>query len=320
MADGSKRKRVLLYDDELPAADRRPGLGFGLPEAVVRDKLTGLSKIEDKFCLRFTTHYDSTRAAMEAGYSPARCHTIARKLLASPPVKQRVAEIEDDRFRRMKFDGDVYLAKELKFADAPITEVLELYVPPCRYCYGKNNEYQRTWAEFQEAFNAWMRMPDIRRPRFDAVTADFGFGEVLAYDSTNQKIPFDQKGGEGYDPTLPPNPACPNCRGRGLEDPNRGTIPYIKLKDSRELSDVGKMMFAGIKNGPRGLEVLVQDRAAAKNRLSGMIERWIEMRAKSAADSEGAQRFGFGVGVGANRVTRVERIIVRPPATDRSGI
>ncbi len=250
-----------------------------------------LKKIEQNFCHHYAAHYDPARAAMEAGYRPERAHLIAGTLLRDRRVRQYIAALESDRLRRIKFDGDEFLARELLLATADVSELIETWIPPCRYCWGTNHEYQRTHAEFEEAFEAHQRLPERRLrgvPNFS--------GGVLVYDDGQRKLPFEERGGPGYDPGQPPNPACPNCRGRGMEDPERGTLPYIRVRDSRELTDIGRMLNAGVRYGKHGVEQLMHDQSGARNRLMSMLGKFLELRATQPAQP-GVPALGFGMGL-----------------------
>jgi phage terminase small subunit len=272
VTDRPRKPRVFLYDEPLP---------IPIPEQARNSRRSSpdeLSKIELEFCFRWTATYQASRAAMEAGYNPASAHQTARRLLADPRIRRQVGVIESDRLRRLRFDGDKFLAREIMLAEADLTELQEVWIPPCRFCWGRNFEYQRTHAEFQEAFEAWMRLPDVRR-RGQSDVADFGYGDVLVYDRGDAKIPFDQKGGDGYDVAQPPNPACPNCFGRGLEIPGYGSLPHVRWKDTRELSDVGKLLFGGVKRGSKGLEVSVRNQDAARGRLMNLLGQFLELKA-----------------------------------------
>jgi phage terminase small subunit len=281
-------RRVKLYDTELPKVTRSDWVRLD-----GRKQPGELSKIEDRFCRLYTTHYEPTRAAIEAGYRPASAHITSRRLLSEPLVKKRIAAIETDRIRRMRFDGDVFLAREMILAQADVTELIEAWIPPCRYCWGINNEYQRTFAEFQEDFNRWLELPDERK---SLSSGNKGNTDTLTYDRSGRKIPFNPKGGEGYDPGQPPNPACPNCRGRGNEDPERGTIPYIKLKDTRYLTEVGKILYGGVDSTSKGFKYLIQNQDAARHRLMGMLGKFLELRANSPQQLNGSG-LGFQIGL-----------------------
>lgn len=288
--DKPSTKRVRLYDEPLPAVP--PTQGKTIDNRKGPD---GLSAIEERFCRHYTSYYEPTKAAIWAGYTPGRAGLTAHKLLSKPSVKLRIAAIEADRLRRLKFDGDLFLARELTLAQADVTELIEAWIPPCRYCWGRNFEYQRTHAEFQEDFEAWCRMPDQQKSKRRAAIA-VSYGEALVYDGGGGKIPFDQKGGDGYDPSQPPNPACPNCHGRGNENPEMGTIPYIRLKDSRYLSDTGRILYAGMENTQRGVKQLLQNQDAARHRLMTMMGHFLELRSNSPTAQQ-PSTIGFELGL-----------------------
>ncbi len=285
--------RVRLYDSVVPRTTGQSGEYTRNPDGE-------LLKIEREFCARWTTHYDRRGrgcAAREAGYNPSRAHLITRQLLEDPRIQRQIAVIEADRLKRLRFDGDEFLAREMMLATASAAELVELWIPPCRHCWGRNNEYQRTHSEFQSALEEWMRLPDKRRSKYQPVSRVRLYDTaVLAYDNDSNKLPFDEMGGDGYDPSQPPNPACPNCYGRGLEDPERGTLPYIKLKDTRELSDAGKILYAGVKQGPRGIEQLLHSQDAARTRLMNMIGKFLELRAAGQVPAAG-QSLGIQMGL-----------------------
>lgn len=303
-----RKPRVQLYDDELPAPPPEVSRSWNYG----RTRPDELSKIEMDFCWRWTSHYNAARAAMQAGYDPARASVYARRLLADSRIQKQVALIEADRLRRMRFDGDRFLAEELLLATADVTQLQECWIPPCRHCWGKNFQYQRTHAEFEEAFESWMRLPDKRR-RQGSTTADLGYGDVLVYDDTDKKIPFDQKGGDGYDVEQPPNPACPNCFGRGMEIPGYGSVVHIRQKDTRELSGIGKLLFAGAKHGPRGPEVMVRDRDAARHRLMTMVAKFLELRAAGQVINQSPQPGQPGIGFGLGVVGSVADLLTADP-------
>ena len=304
-----KRKRERLYDEPLPAI-AVPG---GTDATRHRDPDV-CSKIEEAFVWRYTSHYEPARAAIEAGYQSSRAHIVANRLLAEPRVKRLKEEIEADRLRRSKFDGDVFFAKLALEADADVTELIETWIPPCRYCWGQNNEYQRTHAEFERDWDAHMRLPNTRAAR-QAITASFSYGEELVYGENKERLPFDQKGGPGYDPSQPPNPGCPNCHGLGEFDEN-GVRPFLRVKDSRHLSDAGRAIYAGGKQGPRGFEALLRDRDGARSLLANCLKSYLELRSTDTGVQSFSLRPVNAISDNTRRVTKVERIVVHPPRYD----
>jgi hypothetical protein len=280
--------RIRLYDTDLPMVPRRGNL------ADRRGKPGEISAIQERFCQSYTATYEPTKAAIAAGYRPASATALAHRLLRDPLVKRRIAAIEAERLRRLRFDGDLFMAREMILAQADVTELIETWVPPCRYCWGRNNLYQRTYAEFTEDWDRWMKLPDQSKR---GARANLSYGETLVYDRSGGKIPFDERGGDGYDPAQSPNPTCPNCQGRGNEDPESGTIPYIRFRDSRYLSDVGRVLYAGIERGPRGIKQLVQNQDAARSRLMGMLSKFLELRASNNAQTLNQAGLSFQMGL-----------------------
>jgi phage terminase small subunit len=234
----------------------RPRLNNQLPYPRSDRQLTTgteLSKLKQEFVYRYTTYYNPTRAAIDAGYPPARAHITARNLLQEQEVIDAIAELEMNRRKRLDIDGDQILKQLALIATADLNEVLEVRIPPCRYCYGKNNLYQRTFAEMERALELYNR------------------GYTALSDETvrrrrNGDSLFDEQGGAGYDPDLPPNPDCPECRGRGQE-------PVVHYKDSRFLSPAGRALLAGVKSTRNGFEVTTHSQLAALSMFARMAAR-----------------------------------------------
>ena len=79
---------------------------------------------------------------------------------------------------------------------------------------------------------------------------------------------FDPQGGIGFDPRRPPIDDCPECFGRG----QGRTIVH----DTRNLSPAAASLYAGVKQTKDGLQVLMHDQAAARDRLErhlGVFEK-----------------------------------------------
>ena len=249
------------------------------------------------FCLQYTSCYRPERAAREAGWPAVRAPFVAKSLMDDPRIIRQIRIIEAERLRAFKFKGDEFFARIVRLATANAAEELfETWIPPCRYCWGINNEYQRTYAEFEEAFEEWNRLPDARGRR-SVPMADFGYGPVLVYGGEGEKLPFDEKGGSGYDLAKPPNPICPNCQGRGLES-ETGPVMYIRPKPLAELSDVGRSLVSGYEQTTRGLKVLARSQDAAQDQILRMLTRWLEFRAEQGqAMPNTGNPLDFGIGL-----------------------
>ncbi len=64
------------------------------------------------------------------------------------------------------------------------------------------------------------------------------------------KAPPQDVGGYGYDDTLDPNPDCPQCNGSG--------IGRAHFHDTRDLTGPARRLFAGVKEGKFGVEVITR--------------------------------------------------------------
>lgn len=295
----SKRPRAFLYDSELPAPPPNPIQEQRQSDRQTRRAPGELTQKEMEFCLAMTGPANgnwTAAASMTYGYYGQEAWRAGRKMRVDPRINRQVQLLLADRLKRMRIDGDEHFGRLWAIANARPTEAVQMWVPPCRYCWGQNFEYQRTHAEFQEDFEAWLRLPDTRTRRQRPVML-MSFGETLVYDGEAGKLPFDQKGGDGYDSGASPNPECPNCFGRGLEVPGHGTLPFVKVTDTREMSLEGQLLFAGAKHTNRGIEVMLQDQAAARGAITSIFSKWLEVRAEGNAASA-ADRPGMSVQVG----------------------
>lgn len=295
----AKRRRVLLYDEALPAPRPPPASLEDASDRLTRKTPDGLSVREMEFCI-LAANGNPTAAAAEVFklYGP-RAWIKARELKADPRIDRQIQLLIADRLKRKSIDADEHFGRLWAERTARTTEAVELWVPPCRYCWGENFEYQRTLAEFEEDFEAWMRLPDVRTSRQRRVIS-MSFGETLVYNDDAGKLPFDQKGGWGYNSEAEPNKECPNCFGRGLEIPGHGTVPYVRLKDTRTMSLEGQLLFAGVKRGPHGPEIQLRDQAQPTAQLNNIFSKWMELRAAG------------GVPTGNGRV----QIGLQPPIAD----
>jgi len=216
--------------------------------------------MEWNFIHYYTAHYDQTRAAREAGYPAGRAHIYSRQILEKPEIRQAIANLEANRLKRLRVDGDYLLNRILQIALADPNELVQVRIPPCRYCYGKGHQYQRTHAEFERAYELFNR-GYIQTPT----------GEVRRLRKGDP--PFDEGGGSDYDNDLPPNPECPQCHGRG--EANR---PIIHFKDSRYLTPDGRALYAGAKVNKDGFELVMRNQDAAWSFLARFAESWLSQQ------------------------------------------
>jgi len=126
---------------------------------------------------------------------------------------------------------------------------VQVWIPPCRYCYGINHEYQRTHEEFESDLEQHLKRHKKILP----------------------KPIFDPKGGSDYDDSLPPNPQCPNCKGNGDTDK-----PVVKFKDTRLFSPEERELFNGAKLTRCGIEMFWKEQTQARAFLADLALRMAE--------------------------------------------
>lgn len=124
----------------------------------------------------------------------------------------------------------------IAFADS--RELTETRVGCCRHCWGVDFKRQRTQHQRDAEFERW---------RLKAKPGE----------------EFDELGGTGFNPHLPPNPECIECCGDGHA---RDVI-----KDTRNLSPAAVALYAGVKRTKEGYQVLTQDKGAALDRLGKIL-------------------------------------------------
>ncbi|MCV5340625.1 hypothetical protein OFC87_27195, partial [Escherichia coli] len=102
----------------------------------------------------------------------------------------------------------------------------------CRYCWGENHLYQ--WRDIAE------------------------FDKAAAQASRDGK-PEPEYGGLGFVDNAIPNPDCPKCCGEGTGQ--------LYMADTTLLDGDARQLYAGAKFGKFGVEILLEDKAAARREL-----------------------------------------------------
>lgn len=190
------------------------------------------------FIDRYLVHLNGTKAAVEAGYSPASARFTASELLAKPEVQSAIAAAMQERSERTKITQDKVLERLWAVATADPGELIQNRRICCRYCWGKKNRYQRTPRELADAVAQFER-------------------DKLATEAKGQPFAasFDPQGGTGYDPRKDPNPECPECFGQGEQT--------VFALDTRDLSPAAKLLYAGVKQTEKGFEVKMHNQTEA---------------------------------------------------------
>lgn len=199
---------------------------------------------QQRFVDEYLADPNATQAAIRAGYSARTAEKIGSENLRKPEVAAAIAEAQRQRSERTAITADRVLAEAWALLTADPRELVELHVDSCRHCHGVGHRYQRTAGEMERDREAYA-------------------ARVAAGKRDTTLVPFDEKGGIGFDPRKPPAKDCPGCAGRG--------VPKMVLHDTRSLSADAASLIAGIRTTKDGVEVKLHSRADAVDRLARLL-------------------------------------------------
>lgn len=221
----------------------------------------GLNDMQARFVTEYLIDMDKTAAYQRAGYKSQgeTGAAAARRLYRNVSVNRAIRDALTARERRTEITQDAVLKMWWDIATADVSELTEYRRLCCRYCWGFGFNYQwRDSIEFEDA--------------------------VIDATEKKRKAPND-RGGYGYDSTLDPNPDCPRCNGVGIGRPH--------FHDTRDLRGASRRLFAGIKEGKFGTEVITRNQDEALKMVAqhlGMLKNRTEL---TGADSGPIQSTGF---------------------------
>ncbi|WP_089528500.1 terminase small subunit [Pantoea ananatis] len=208
----------------------------------------GLSEQQIRFVEQYLIDLNRTAAYKRAGYKGEgnTAYVNASRMLRNAKVGQAVRDAMDARAKRTQISQDAVLQWWWDIATADATQLTELHRYCCRYCWGFGHNYQ------------WRDMVEFEEKRLEAV-------------ERKQREPNDS-GGFGYDAMIDPNPDCPRCNGLGLSRP--------VFHDTRDATGAARRLFAGIKEGKFGLEIITRNQDEALKMVAqhlGMLKSKTEI-------------------------------------------
>ncbi|HAT1511899.1 TPA: terminase small subunit [Morganella morganii] len=221
----------------------------------------GLNDMQARFVTEYLIDLNRTAAYKRAG---GKCegnsaYTSASRMFRNVKVNRAIADALEARERRAEITQDAVLKMWWDIATADVRELTEYQRLCCRHCWGFGFNYQwRDSIEFEDA--------------------------VIDATEKKRKAPND-RGGYGYDSTLDPNPDCPRCNGAGIGRPH--------FHDTRDLRGASRRLFAGIKEGKFGTEVITRNQDDALKMVAqhlGMLKNRTEL---TGADGGPIQSTGF---------------------------
>lgn len=221
--------------------------------------LHGLTQLEERFCEEFIYDLDASAAAQRAGY---RYETEGPRLLTRRSIQRRIEELKNRRATRLELTADDVLKRWWLLATTDTNDLVQIRRVNCRYCHGKNHEYQWTPAEYDAAL--LKHAYEVKR--------------AARRDEEPPLAPNDN-GGIDFNPWREPSDQCPECYGVGEE--------RAYITDTRHLSPGAKALFAGVDVANNGrLKLKLYDREAALLAVAKHLGMHVERHQHSGPNGE----------------------------------
>lgn len=218
-------------------------------EALERDPdqfgvLSQLTDMQEVFVREYMVDWNGTQAAIRAGYSAKSAGEIAYQLLQKPTVREAIETLASARARRLGIDADELMRMWAAVVTLDANEIYQLRRVCCPFCWGEGHARQYTPSGLEEARKEHERERE-RRMRRDK---DDDIGEFPDYTDA------------WYDKRRPPAEECPECHGDGVVE--------VFFADTRNLSPAARLVYAGVKEGRDGIEVLTMSKEKAADNLA----------------------------------------------------
>ncbi|MEL0577049.1 terminase small subunit [Pectobacterium punjabense] len=208
----------------------------------------GLNDMQACFVNEYLIDMNRTAAYKRAGYKGEgnTAYVNATRMLRNANVARAIRDALDARERRTQITQDDVLKMWWEIATADANQITELRRLCCRHCWGFGFQYQ-----WQDAVEFEERVADALQKK--------------------GKEPTDV-GGYGFDAQLDPNPECPRCNGMG--------VSRSHFHDTRDLRGAARRLYAGVKEGKFGLEVITRNQDDALKMVAqhlGMLKNRTEL-------------------------------------------
>ncbi len=246
-APAKPKDRVPLRKNRPAAEKSEPKVAIAetMPPATDLIKSLGLTMQEALFVDQYLIHYNGRRAYTDAGYQSASdnaASVAASHLLRKPKIAEYLRIRGKAMIERAELEQDRLMLTLNYTAYGDANELIMNRIDCCRFCYGEGNQYQFTPQEFER------------------YKEDYA-AECERLKILGAEVPeFDPKGGIGYNPNREPYHDCPECFGRGR--------PEVVIADTRYLSPAAQAMYAGVKVGKNGIEVITNSQEKARETLA----------------------------------------------------
>ncbi|EFF07733.1 terminase small subunit [Escherichia coli] len=194
----------------------------------------GISDQQAKFAMLVAQGKKPTEAYRLAGYEGEgnTAWVAASRLYRNDKVFRAISYFRNQYQKRYTADLDLLVSQLMAIVQADPNQLAQFRRVNCRYCWGENHLYQ--WRDIEE---------------FDKA----------AEKASKDGKPAPEYGGLGFVDNAIPNPDCPKCCGEG-----RGEI---HIADTTLLDGDARLLYAGAKYGKFGVEILMEDKSAARREL-----------------------------------------------------
>ncbi|HFZ6066171.1 TPA: terminase small subunit [Escherichia coli] len=212
----------------------------------------GISDQQAKFAMLVAQGKKLVEAYRLAGYESEgnAAYVTASQLLRNPKVYRAISYFRNQYQKRYTADLDLLVSQLMAIVQADPNQLAQFRRVNCRYCWGENHLYQ--WRDIAE------------------------FDKAAAQASRDGK-PEPEYGGLGFVDNAIPNPDCPKCCGEGTGQ--------LYMADTTLLDGDARQLYAGAKLGKFGVEILLEDKAAARRELIKLIMATKGSSAGGATDS-----------------------------------
>lgn len=222
-----------------------------------------LSPRELHFAVRYANHGNAALAAREAGYRSSNSRYTGHELRHRPRIAAKINELRAAIVKEVQPTVQDVLRNLAAIVAADPNDLVEHRRTCCRYCHSFGCGYKRTRVEMERARREHERASVAAAKRDEAIE------------------PFDEEGGDGYDPTEYPDPNCEQCFGEG--------VTTVVVKDTRTLTPEARALYAGIKQTKNGIEVLMHDKGKAVEMIAkhlGMLKEVVIARNEDLTDEQ----------------------------------
>ncbi|AQW73320.1 terminase small subunit [Escherichia coli] len=212
----------------------------------------GISDQQAKFAMLVAQGKKLVEAYRLAGYESEgnAAYVTASQLLRNPKVYRAISYFRNQYQKRYTADLDLLVSQLMAIVQADPNQLAQFRRVNCRYCWGENHLYQ--WRDIAE------------------------FDKAAAQASRDGK-PEPEYGGLGFVDNAIPNPDCPKCCGEGTGQ--------LYMADTTLLDGDARQLYAGAKLGKFGVEILLENKAAARRELIKLIMATKGSSAGGATDS-----------------------------------